>query len=169
MVEIMLPKNSRVKKGKVWPGDKAANGKKPKRTKEFKVYRYNPDEGGNPTVDTYTVDLDSCGPTMLGPFVTDCTPFLVNAPLFLNPNEVTSSFDMFTVTIQTPFGAPFTSYPGVFDVLGSVEGPNGPLSDGSTVLGSADFSVQVVPEPATVGFIGAALVFGLFRVRRLAA
>ena len=37
MVEIMLPKNSRVKKGKVWPADKAANGKKPKRTKEFKV------------------------------------------------------------------------------------------------------------------------------------
>jgi succinate dehydrogenase / fumarate reductase iron-sulfur subunit len=50
MVEIMLPKNSRVKKGKVWPADKAANGKKPKRTKEFKVYRYNPDEGSNPTV-----------------------------------------------------------------------------------------------------------------------
>src|SRR5262249_45058443 len=74
-------------------------------------------------LDNAVVDLDSCGPTMLGPFVTDCTPFLVNAPLFLNPNEVTSSFDMFTVTIQTPFGAPFTSYPGVFDVLGSVEGP----------------------------------------------
>src|SRR5258705_9062725 len=65
MVEIMLPKNSRVKKGKVWPADKAANGKKPKRTKEFKVYRYNPDEGGNPTVDTYSVDLDSCGPMVL--------------------------------------------------------------------------------------------------------
>ncbi len=44
MVEIMLPKASRVKKGKVWPSDKAANGKKPKRTKDFKVYRYNPDE-----------------------------------------------------------------------------------------------------------------------------
>src|SRR5258705_6435291 len=65
MVEIMLPKNSRVKKGKVWPADKAANGKKPKRSKEFKVYRYNPDAHENPSVDTYTVDLDSCGPMVL--------------------------------------------------------------------------------------------------------
>ena len=61
----MLPKASRVKKGKVWPAETAANGKKPKRSKEFKVYRYNPDEGANPTVDTYTVDLDSCGPMVL--------------------------------------------------------------------------------------------------------
>src|SRR5450631_3473597 len=65
MVEIMLPKNSRVKKGKVWPTDRSANGKKPKRTKEFKVYRYNPDAGENPCMDTYTVDLDSCGPMVL--------------------------------------------------------------------------------------------------------
>ena len=49
MVEFTLPRNSKVKKGKVWPADKAANGKKPKRSKEFKVYRYNPDSGGNPT------------------------------------------------------------------------------------------------------------------------
>src|ERR1700759_1397015 len=65
MVELMLPKASRVKKGKVWPADAAANGKKPKRSKEFKVYRYNPDEGNNPTVDTYTVDLDSWAPMVL--------------------------------------------------------------------------------------------------------
>ena len=58
MVELMLPKNSRVKKGKVWPAETAANGKKPKRTKEFKVYRYDPDTGENPSVDTYTVDLE---------------------------------------------------------------------------------------------------------------
>ncbi len=42
MVEIMLPKASRVKEGKVWPAEKAANGKKPKRSKDFKVYRYDP-------------------------------------------------------------------------------------------------------------------------------
>src|ERR1700761_3219982 len=65
MVEIMLPKASRVKKGKVWPAETAANGKKSKRSKEFKVYRYDPDSAGNPTVDTYTVDLDSCGPMVL--------------------------------------------------------------------------------------------------------
>ena len=32
MVEIMLPKNSRVKKGKVWPADKAANATSPQYT-----------------------------------------------------------------------------------------------------------------------------------------
>src|SRR6201986_4869344 len=65
MAEFALPKNSKVKKGKVWPADAAANGKKPKRSKDFKVYRYNPDTGENPSVDVYTVDLDSCGPMVL--------------------------------------------------------------------------------------------------------
>ena len=65
MVEFALPRNSKVGKGKVWPAETAANGKKPKRSKDFKVYRYDPDSEGNPTVDTYTVDLDSCGPMVL--------------------------------------------------------------------------------------------------------
>ena len=65
MVQFTLPKNSKVTKGKVWPGRKTANGKKPKRSKDFKVYRYDPDAGANPRVDTYTVDLDSCGPMVL--------------------------------------------------------------------------------------------------------
>jgi succinate dehydrogenase / fumarate reductase iron-sulfur subunit len=65
MVQFTLPKGSSPKKGKVWPGSKTANGKKPKRHKEFKVYRYDPDQDGNPRVDVYTVDLDSCGPMVL--------------------------------------------------------------------------------------------------------
>ncbi len=65
MVQFTLPKNSKVQKGKVWDAPKAANGKKPKRTKEFRVYRYDPEKGGNPTMDTYTVDLESCGPMVL--------------------------------------------------------------------------------------------------------
>ena len=65
MVQLTLPRNTKVKKGKVWPAETAANGKKPKRSKEFKVYRYNPDSGENPVMDTYTVDLDSCGPMVL--------------------------------------------------------------------------------------------------------
>src|ERR1700744_3321982 len=69
MVEFTLPRNSKVKKGKVWPAEAAANGKKPKRSKDFKVYRYDPNSSGNPTVDTYTVDLDSCGPMVLDPLI----------------------------------------------------------------------------------------------------
>ena len=60
MVEFALPANSKVGVGKTV---KAAAGAK--RVKNFKVYRWNPDDGQNPRVDTYEVDLDSCGPMIL--------------------------------------------------------------------------------------------------------
>jgi succinate dehydrogenase / fumarate reductase iron-sulfur subunit len=60
MVEFALPANSKVGVGKTV---KAAAGAK--RVKNFKVYRWNPDDGQNPRVDTYEVDLDSCGPMVL--------------------------------------------------------------------------------------------------------
>ncbi|MGB8365669.1 MAG: succinate dehydrogenase iron-sulfur subunit [Rhizomicrobium sp.] len=69
MVQLTLPKNSQVKKGKTWPAPVTANGKKPKRTKDFKVYRYNPDDDANPRLDTYRVDLDNCGPMVLDALV----------------------------------------------------------------------------------------------------
>ena len=60
MVELTLPKNSRVKTGKVWPKPAGA-----KRLTEFRIYRWDPDEGGNPRLDTYFVDRDDCGPMIL--------------------------------------------------------------------------------------------------------
>ena len=65
MVEFTLPKKSRPLSGKTWPAPVTSNGKKPMRTKDFKVYRYDPDEGGNPRIDVYRVDLESCGPMVL--------------------------------------------------------------------------------------------------------
>jgi succinate dehydrogenase / fumarate reductase iron-sulfur subunit len=65
MVQFTLPKGSSPKKGKEWPVPTQANGKRAKRTKQFKVYRYDPDKDENPRVDTYTVDLSSCGPMVL--------------------------------------------------------------------------------------------------------
>jgi succinate dehydrogenase / fumarate reductase iron-sulfur subunit len=60
MAELRLPKNSRVRKGKHFSApDGAAN------VKVFRIYRWNPDEGGNPRIDTYEVDLDHCGPMVL--------------------------------------------------------------------------------------------------------
>ena len=35
------------------------------RTKRFEIYRYDPDSGSNPHLDTYEVDLDDCGPMVL--------------------------------------------------------------------------------------------------------
>jgi len=60
MAEFSLPKNSRVMPGKTVS---AANGAKRKRT--FRVYRYDPDNGDNPRVDSYEIDLDKCGPMVL--------------------------------------------------------------------------------------------------------
>ena len=60
MAEFTLPKNSKItKKGRTY---KAEEGKRQKR---FKVYRYDPDSGANPRYDTYTIDLDKCGPMVL--------------------------------------------------------------------------------------------------------
>ena len=60
MVEFALPKNSRVEKGKTF---KAPAGTKNIRT--FHIYRWSPDDGRNPRIDTYEVDTDSCGPMVL--------------------------------------------------------------------------------------------------------
>jgi len=60
MAEFTLPANSIIGKGKAHPAPDGA-----KRTKTFKVYRYDPDSEANPRVDTYEVDLDSCGPMVL--------------------------------------------------------------------------------------------------------
>ena len=60
MVQLTLPKNSKVAKGKEWPKPEGA-----KNTKPFKIYRYSPEEGGNPRWDTYHVDMDRCGPMVL--------------------------------------------------------------------------------------------------------
>jgi len=59
MVEINLPKNSQVKDGKAWPAPQGNS------IKEFHIYRWNPDDGKNPQVDTYKIDLDKCGPMVL--------------------------------------------------------------------------------------------------------
>ena len=60
MVEFTLPRNSKVVKGQTY---KALDGTK--NIKKFKVYRYDPDQGKNPQLDIYEVDMDSCGPMVL--------------------------------------------------------------------------------------------------------
>jgi succinate dehydrogenase / fumarate reductase iron-sulfur subunit len=59
LAQIFLPRNSKPKPGKSWPAEEG------KRLKTFKVYRYDPDTGGRPRWDRYTIDLDQCGPMVL--------------------------------------------------------------------------------------------------------
>jgi succinate dehydrogenase / fumarate reductase iron-sulfur subunit len=60
MVQFTLPKNSKIGGGKEWPKPAGAA-----QTREFKVYRWNPEDGQNPRIDTYHVDLHDCGPMIL--------------------------------------------------------------------------------------------------------
>jgi succinate dehydrogenase / fumarate reductase iron-sulfur subunit len=60
MAEFTLPANSKVQDGKKWPAPESA-----KRTKNFRIYRWDPDTGANPRVDTYTLDLDKTAPMVL--------------------------------------------------------------------------------------------------------
>ena len=59
MVAFTLPKNSKILQGKTWPRPEGGN------VKAFKIYRWDPDAGENPRVDTYYLDLDDCGPMVL--------------------------------------------------------------------------------------------------------
>jgi len=60
MAQFTLPANSKIGVGKTVTGPPGAS-----RTREFKIYRWNPDDGQNPRLDTYHVDLEDCGPMVL--------------------------------------------------------------------------------------------------------
>ena len=59
MAEFRLPANSRVKKGKRFT-DSSTGELRP-----VHVYRWDPDTGENPRIDTYEVDIKACGPMVL--------------------------------------------------------------------------------------------------------
>jgi succinate dehydrogenase / fumarate reductase iron-sulfur subunit len=61
MVQLFLPPDSRIKpNGKTHKAP--AGAKKPR---VFRIYRFDPDSGENPRVDSYEVDMASCGPMVL--------------------------------------------------------------------------------------------------------
>ena len=60
MVELTLPKNSKLTVGKTWPATEGA-----KNVKLFKIYRFDPDQVSNPRLDSFFVDLNTCGPMVL--------------------------------------------------------------------------------------------------------
>jgi succinate dehydrogenase / fumarate reductase, iron-sulfur subunit len=60
MVQLTLPANSTVRTGKTW--NRPAAGAP---STEYRVYRWNPEDGENPRIDTYHVDRRDCGPMVL--------------------------------------------------------------------------------------------------------
>ena len=60
MVEFNLPANSKIRPGAAHQAPEGAS-----RTRTFKVYRWNPDSGETPSLDSFEIDLDECGPMVL--------------------------------------------------------------------------------------------------------
>ncbi len=60
MAEFRLPKHSRISKGRHFPAPEGA-----KKVKTFRIYRWDPDSGENPRIDSFDIDLDDCGPMVL--------------------------------------------------------------------------------------------------------
>ena len=59
MVQLVLPKNSRVGKGRHYPSPTGGE------TRTFRIYRYDPEAGGQSALGTYEVAADACGPMVL--------------------------------------------------------------------------------------------------------
>ena len=60
MVQLTLPKNSKVVKGNVFSLKKNIPSKK-----ILKIYRYDPESDNLPRLDTYEINLEDCGPMVL--------------------------------------------------------------------------------------------------------
>ena len=61
MAQFTLPANAVVRK----KGNRYAAAPDAGEVRTFQVYRYEPDEGENPRLDSYEVDLEQCGPMIL--------------------------------------------------------------------------------------------------------
>ncbi len=59
MAKFTLPKNSQIVQGKTWPKGTGES------LKAFKIYRWDPEAGENPRIDTYYIDTVDCGPMVL--------------------------------------------------------------------------------------------------------
>jgi succinate dehydrogenase / fumarate reductase iron-sulfur subunit len=60
MAKFSLPANSRIVPGKQHGGATGA-----KNVRKLEIYRYDPESGANPRLDSYEVDMDNCGPMVL--------------------------------------------------------------------------------------------------------
>ena len=64
MSEFTLPANSKVGEGKHW-----ALAQPAERVKSFRIYRWDPNKKATPTLDTFDIDRDHCGPMVLDALV----------------------------------------------------------------------------------------------------
>ncbi len=63
MAELRLPKNSRIDKS--LSKHYSCSSEDKRNVRKFNIYRFDPDSGKNPRVDSYDIDLAACGPMVL--------------------------------------------------------------------------------------------------------
>ena len=120
----------------------------------------------NTTSDVVWLISDNFSPLSgLTPAAIDDNPFFINAPLYLDAYQNTGDIGLCNVTI--PSALTPGNYVGTFTLLG------GAGQDSQDILGSADFTVQVleaqptsgVPEPATLPLLAVGVCTLLVRRR----
>jgi len=65
MAQFRLPANSRIRMGQTFSAPEGSA-----RTCRFHIYRWDPDSGDNPRLDTFELDVGQCGPMVLDALIT---------------------------------------------------------------------------------------------------
>lgn len=103
------------------------------------------------------VYLNSDSVSVDPPLMLDDSPFFINFPLFLNPGNSYSG-ELFNV--QIPDGTPIGLYAGTFEILGGSDG------NAQGIVASADFDVNVTPEPSSLLLLASGLAGLAVTIRR---
>lgn len=90
-------------------------------------------------------------PTLDDGLTTDDSPFLNSPFLSLTPGQSTGDFLLFTITAP-PYGEGSNFYTGSFSITGGADDQAGDL------LATADFNIQVTPEPGSLLLFGTGLL-----------
>lgn len=85
--------------------------------------------------------------------------FFANVPISLNAGESTTSLGLFDIQLSTFLSQPPGIYSGTWLLLGGLDG------EAQEVVGQAEFTVHVTPEPSAFVLLG----FGLVSVTYLRA